>query len=70
MTEESVLKDEEQRRAKALAEKQNTLKLLDNMKNDNKNTTDDDEIDPYDVIEKARQGIDIDDIKKKLNKKE
>jgi uncharacterized protein (DUF433 family) len=40
------------------------------MKNDNKTSIDDDEIDPYDVIEKARQGVDIEDIKKKLSKKE
>lgn len=52
MTEESLLKDEEERKKKNQAEKQNTLKMLEGIKNGTK--SDDDEIDPYEVLEKAR----------------
>lgn len=38
--------------------------MLESMKNDTK--SEEDEIDPYEVLEKARQGVDIEDIKKKL----
>lgn len=52
MTEESLLKEEEERKKKNQMQKQNTLKMLENMKNDTK--SDEDEIDPYEVLEKAR----------------